>query len=201
MNKKQITNDKKQNKSTIDFLFEAATLKRLQRTGWQILGDNYESIAEHSFMVCVIAYVLGKQLNADLEKLLLTALFHDFTESRVGDIYKLSDLYVQADVLKAAAEGFSGLPFGDDLIRITVEYEKEETLEAKIVHDADTLTLMLELKQLIEKGNNNAREWFSANKDVLRIKEAKDLAVEIEQGNSQDWWKKERKEIHKSFKK
>ena len=57
--------------STIDFLFEAAALKRLKRTGWQILGGgNTESVAEHSFMVAVIAYVMAAGSNLNLEKIL-----------------------------------------------------------------------------------------------------------------------------------
>ena len=67
--------------SLIDFLFEAAALKRLKRTGWQILGDNQESIAEHTFMVCVISFVLAVKLKADFEKVLIIALFHDFEEA------------------------------------------------------------------------------------------------------------------------
>ncbi|HLD41707.1 hypothetical protein A2960_05025 [Candidatus Gottesmanbacteria bacterium RIFCSPLOWO2_01_FULL_39_12b] len=187
-------------KSLTNFLFEASALKRLKRTGWQILGDNDESIAEHSYMVGVISYIIGKQKNADIEKVLLMALFHDFTESRIGDIYKLADFYVKADVLKAARDAYEGLPDGDGLVKITREYEDEDTLEAKIVHDADTLALCIELKQLIEKGNTNAKEWFEANLDALVLAESKSLGKELAKTNSQDWWKKERKEIHQRFK-
>src|SRR3989338_6829307 len=147
-------------------------------------------------MVGVISYIIGKQKNADIEKVLLMALFHDFTESRIGDIYKLADFYVKADVLKAARDAYEGLPDGDGLVKITREYEDEDTLEAKIVHDADTLALCIELKQLIEKGNTNAKEWFEANLDALVLAESKSLGKELAKTNSQDWWKKERKEIH-----
>lgn len=182
-----------------DFLFEAATLKRLKRTGWQVLGDNNESIAEHSFMVAVIGFILAKKLKANLNQVLLMALFHDFTESRIGDIYKLADLYVKADVLKAANHAYASLPDGADLVKITREYEEEKSLEAKIVHDADTLALCLELKQLMEKGNTHAKEWFYANKKALKLKESKIIFEEIEKTDSHNWWKKEREKIHKNF--
>ncbi len=184
-----------------NFLFEASTLKRLQRTGWQVLGENRESIAEHSFMVGIISYVIGKQKNANIEKVLLMALFHDFTETRIGDIYKLADFYVRADVLKAAKDAYESLSYGNELVKITREYEDEENLEAKIVHDADTLALCVELKQLMEKGNTNAKEWFDANLDVLVLDESKSLGRELAKTNSQNWWKKERKAIHKDFNK
>lgn len=184
-----------------NFLFEASTLKRLKRTGWQILGENKESIAEHSFMVAVISYVLAKKLNADLGRVFLIALFHDFTESRTGDVYKLADLYVEVDVIRAADDAFLNSPDKDELVNIIKEYEDEKTVESKIVHDADTLALCLELKQLVEHGNLHAREWFEANLKVLKLDESKDLLNQIKNTDSQDWWKKERDKIHKSIKK
>ncbi len=189
-------------KNNINFLFEAATLKRLQRTGWQILGGaNKESIAEHSFMVCVISFVLAQDMKVNLEKILLTALFHDLPETRIGDVYKLADLYVNADEKKARRDVLSNL--GDDKKALSIldEYDKKLSLESKLVHDADTLALILELKQMIENGNLNACDWLSANINCLKLEKSKELAREIETANSQDWWKKERKKIHKSFRK
>ncbi len=197
MNKKQITN----NKNIVNFLFEAATLKRLQRTGWQILGDNKESIAEHSFMVAVIGYLLATELKADVQKVLTMGLFHDLSETRIGDVYKLADLYVQVETMKAVKDVFSNLPNSGKIISLIQEYEDEKTLEAKIVHDADTLALMIELKQLMENGNINAKEWFLGNFDALRLDLSKKLAKQIQNSNSQDWWKREREKIHKSYKK
>lgn len=188
-------------KNQANFLFEASTLKRLQRTGWQILGENRESIAEHSYMVSIISYVIGRENNANIEKVLLMALFHDFTETRIGDIYKLADFYVKGDVLKAAKHAYEGLPYGQELVKITGEYEDKNSLEAKIVHDADTLALCVELKQLMEKGNTNAKEWFDANLDALVLEKSKSLGRELAKTNSQTWWKKERNQLHKLIKK
>lgn len=188
-------------KNIVNFLFEAATLKRLQRTGWQILGENKESIAEHSFMVAVISFLLSQDLQADTEKVLLIALFHDFAEGRTGDIYKLSDLYVKADVMKATKDAFVNLGNYSKMVRLFEEYEEEKTLESQIVHDADTLSLMIELKQLMEKGNIHAGEWLDANMDRLQLSESKKLGKMIKSGNSQDWWKKERGVIHKGYRK
>lgn len=188
--------------NSVNFLFEAATLKRLQRTGWQILGGaNKESIAEHSFMVCVISFVLAQTLKVNLEKILTMALFHDLSETRIGDIYKLADLYVKTDEKKAREDVFSNLDGAKKLRNILDEYDKKLSTEAKLVHDADTLALILELKQMIENGNLNARDWLSANINCLKLEKSQELAREIENTNSQDWWKKERKEIHKSFRK
>ena len=187
----------KHNKKSVNFLFEAATLKRLQRTGWQILGGaNKESIAEHSFMVCVISFVLAQNLKVNLEKILTMALFHDLSETRIGDIYKLADLYVKTDEKKARRDVFSNLSNDKNALNILDEYDKKETLESKLVHDADTLALILELKQMIENGNLNACDWLQANINCLKLKKSKELAKEMETANSQNWWKKERKNLH-----
>jgi 5'-deoxynucleotidase YfbR-like HD superfamily hydrolase len=55
-------------KKIVNLIYEAAVVKRLKRTGWQILGDNEESLGEHIFMTAVIAYLLGKELRVNLEK-------------------------------------------------------------------------------------------------------------------------------------
>ena len=186
-------------KTQADFLFEAATLKRLKRTGWQILGDNEESVAEHSYMVAVISYVLAKELNADVGRVLSLSLFHDFSEVRVGDVYKLADCYVSVDEMQAAKDAFEGSPAPGELMEYFKEYEDEKTTESKIVHDADTLALCIELKQLVEKGNKHARQWLEANKKALWLPKSKALYDEIVSTNSQAWWDKQRNDIHAGF--
>src|SRR3989338_6664055 len=116
-------------KSTVDFLFEASALKRLKRTGWQILGgENTESVAEHSFMVAVIAYVMAADSNVNLEKILIMALFHDFEESRTGDVYKLADLYTDSAKEKAITDAFSNLPQSAKITGLLKEYSQGRTM-------------------------------------------------------------------------
>lgn len=198
MQKSKLNIENQKEDSIINFLFEASTLKKLKRTGWQILGgENEENIAEHSFMVAVICYILAEKLKANIEKVLITALFHDFSETRTGDVYKLANLYVKADEKKAIVDSLSALP---NLMKIMINYHSDN-LENNIVHDADVLALCIELKKLIENGVMNAGEWFNANKKRLRLEYSKKLLTEIWKGNSQDWWKNEREVIHKSYKK
>jgi putative hydrolase of HD superfamily len=196
---RKIRNPKSEIRKETNFLFEACALKRLKRTGWQILGGgNQESIAEHSYIVAVISFVLVKELNANLEKALVMALFHDFSEGRTGDVYKLADLYITVDEKKADNDAFS---HDIRLNNIINEYKEKKSIESQIVHDADNLALILELKALMENGNCNAKEWFEANKDRLELKESKQLFEEIRNSDTQNWWKKEREKIHKAYKK
>ena len=184
--------------SIIDFLFEASALKRLKRTGWQILGGgNRESIAEHSYMVAVISYVLSVHSQLNLEKILLMSLFHDFEETRTGDVYKLADLYTRTDKGKAIQDAFSILPQSAKITGLLEEYNQGKSLEAKLVKDADTLALCLELTISIENGNQNAEEWLKANLESLKTEAARELGKALVKSNSQNWWRKQRKILHK----
>jgi len=188
-------------KSLVNFLFEASTLKRLKRTGWQILGENEESIAEHAYMVSVISYILATELKANIEKVLLMSLFHDFEEVRTGDVFRLADKYIKVDKKRATRDAFANLPSSGKILKLTTEYEQRKTLEAKIVKDADTLALCIELKQLIEKGNIHAIEWLEHNINQLILDKSRKIGNKLKHTNSHDWWRKEREEIQKQLKK
>src|SRR5690348_5894938 len=126
--------------NTADFtklIFEAAVVKRVKRTGWQILGGHDESVGEHTFMTCVIAYFLGKQLQADLLQVLTMAIFHDFHEARTGEVDKLAKFYITRDQDRANHDIFSAIDA--ELSRLLDVYEAKQTLEAKIVYEANVI--------------------------------------------------------------
>ncbi|MBI4062336.1 HD domain-containing protein [Candidatus Gottesmanbacteria bacterium] len=189
----------KQTKNITNLVFEAAVVKRMLRTGWQILGDNQEGVGEHSFMTCVISYFLAKQLAANMEKVLTMAVFHDFHEARTGDLDKIATFYMTRDQDKANRHIFEGID--DELLVLLDEYEAKQSVEAQIVYEANVIAFGVELKLLIEKGNTHAQEWLDANIKRLRIPEAEALANDLARGNSQDWWKHLRKTLHEEFSK
>src|SRR3989344_410203 len=177
-----------------NLVFEAAVVKRMLRTGWQILGDNQEGVGEHTFMTCVIAYFLGKQLKANMETVLTMAVFHDFHEARTGDLDKIAKFYMTRDQDKANRDIFGGVD--DELLNILDVYEKRETIEAKIVYEANVIAFGVELKLLIEKGNTHAKEWLDANLTRVRLPEAVALSQELASTDSHDWWEALRRSIH-----
>ncbi len=72
----------------IKFLSELGKLKEMPRRGWVIRDiKNPESIADHTFRVAVMAWVLAvkKNYKLNLEKLLKIALVHDMCEVYAGD--------------------------------------------------------------------------------------------------------------------
>ncbi|OGG28919.1 hypothetical protein A2973_01280 [Candidatus Gottesmanbacteria bacterium RIFCSPLOWO2_01_FULL_49_10] len=184
-------------KHITNLIYEAAVVKRLKRTGWQILGDNDEGVGEHTFMTAVIAYFLGKQLNANLETVLTMSVFHDFHEARTGDLDKIATFYMTRDQEKANRDIFAGVD--EPLLKTLETYEKKESLEARIVYEANVIAFLVELKLLEEKGNIHAREWIEGNLARLRIGEAIALAKDLASTDSHDWWKHIRKTLHEEF--
>lgn len=181
----------------VDLIYEAVVVKRLKRTGWQIMGDNEESVGQHTFMTSVIAYVLAKKTGADMQTVLTMSLFHDFHESRTGDLDKIATVYLTRDTERANHDIFAGLD--DPLVKMLQEYEKKKSPEAKVVYEANIVALLVELKLLTERGNMHAKEWFEANKSRLRLPEAIALAEDVEKTDSHDWWKSIRDVIHGGF--
>lgn len=195
-------------KKITNLIFEAAVVKRLKRTGWQILGDNDEEVGGHTFMTCVIAYFLAKEISGtrpglearlSMEKVLTVAVFHDFHEARTGDLDKIATFYMTRDQEKANNDIFTDID--NELLTSLEQYEKKESLEARIVYEANVIAFLVELKLLEEKGNIHAREWIDGNIVRLRIPEAVALAKALAQTDSHDWWKHLRKTLHEEFSK
>jgi len=195
MEKKQRTN----------FVYEAANVKRMLRTGWQRLGDNEEGVGEHSFMTAVIAYVLARQIHdakdplriVSMEKVLLMSIFHDFHEGRTGEMDKMAKRYMTRHEDKANEDIFRGVD--DSLLVLLDEYEERKSLESLIVYEANVIAFGVECRILMEKGNIHAKEWMDANTKRVRLPESVMLMESIAETDSQDWWKHIRDEIHEEF--
>ncbi len=180
-----------------NLVYEAATVKRMLRTGWQILGDNEENVGEHTFMTCVIAYFLAKELKANMETVLVMSVFHDFHEARTGELDKLAKIYTARDEGKANKDIFAGVD--DELLTLLTTYEEKKTIEAQIAYEANVIAFSIEVRLLMEKGNIHAKEWMEANNSRLRLPQSVALAKDLAETDSQNWWKSIRKTIHEEF--
>ena len=176
-------------KDLINFLFEVGMLKKTPRTGYQFLGSGKESVAEHSFRMTLIGYLLSLQEpKADAMKTTLMCLFHDLHEARTGDHNYVNKRYVQIDEEKAVQDLANGLPFRDQIVSFTHEFAEGKSLEACISRDADQLDLILSLKEQQDLGNAYAREWLHYALKRLQTEAARSMAQEILETDSTDWW-------------
>ena len=174
-----------------NFLFEVGMLKRTPRTGWQFLaGAEGESVADHSFRVAMIAFVLGRidGEEIDADRLLRLALVHDLPEARTSDLNYMNQKYVRVDEDRAAADMVDGLPFSDELDALLEEYRKEETPESIAAHDADQLELLLQLVEQRDAGVPSTDDWVPFVLKRLQTEGGRKLARSILDGDSSRWW-------------
>jgi putative hydrolase of HD superfamily len=174
--------------SVINFFFEMGVLQHTSRSGNIFLGSGTQNVASHVFRTAIIAYSLSIMMEADAGKTVLMALFHDNEETRTGDLNYLQQMYVKSNDEKAIKDQTKGLPFGDKIIELLKEYEKRETVEAKIAKDADTLELIFYLKEEKDKGNLQAQNWIDAARKRLVTDLAKRISMEMENISYYDWW-------------
>jgi putative hydrolases of HD superfamily len=173
----------------INFFFEMGMLKKTPRSGFQFLGSGRESVADHSFRVAMIGFALARMDGSvDPFKVVCLCLVHDLPEARTGDQNYVNKRYVTVDEAGAMADLADSLPFGDELKELLKEYRGSETAEARLVHDADVLDLILELKEQNDLGNSYAEKWIHFARQRLVTSIAKEIAEEILTTDSTDWW-------------
>jgi putative hydrolases of HD superfamily len=176
-------------KKIVDFLFEAGFLKKLRRSGFAYLGSGEESVADHTCRTLFIAYVLGHMVEGvDTGRLLKMCLFHDLPEARIGDLNYVNKKYVTANEKKILDTVALGLPFGEEVASLIVEFEARETLEARVANDADQLDLLLHVKEQQDIGNPRAVPWLEHAFQRLTTEPAKQLARIALETDSTDWW-------------
>jgi putative hydrolases of HD superfamily len=182
-------------KAISEFLFEVGMLKRTPRSGFQFLGTGKETVAEHSLRTAVIGYVLGRMTgNLSVDKVVLMCLFHDLVEARTGDLNYVNKRYVKADEEAALRDMTAGLPFGDEIARLTEEFNARSTPEALAANDCDQLEMILQLKELGDLGNRYAPDWITTAVKRLKTDEGKRLARSILNTDFSAWWYKEKED-------
>lgn len=172
-----------------DLLFQARMLKAIPRSGFGFLGAGRESVADHCFSTAFIAFVISRmQPQIDALRLISMSLVHDLTEARIGDLNSVQKEYVIADEAKALGDTVSELPFGDFLAALIDEYEANQTVEARLAHDADQLALILDLKALSDLGYRPPSKWLPPVVRRLQTETGKLLAQEILATEWDEWW-------------
>ena len=176
-------------KDIADLLFESQMLKKIPRSGYHFLGMGRESVAEHCFSATFIAYVMSAlEPDTDPLRLISMCLVHDLAESRTGDLNYVQKKYVKADETKAIADALRKIPFGDDIKALIDEFNRQETLEAKLAHDADQLSFILDLKSISDIGGSAPEKWLPFVLNRLKTPLGKKLAEAIANRSWDDWW-------------
>ena len=172
-----------------DFLFEAGLLARTPRSGFAFLGSGAQSVAEHTHRTTIAAYVLAhRDGSVDTNRVLRMCLFHDLPEVRTSDHNYLSRQYNTTHEQQAIADLTDQLSFGDEVKSLIEEFERGESDEARIAKDADQIELILSLKELLDNGNQRARDWIEDALPRLKTDAARELARTILDTDSHHWY-------------
>lgn len=181
-------------KRDIDFLFEMGNIRLIQRMWVRFHSQNVANLAEHHFRMFWIAMIIAAQEGSvDTGKIAKMVLLHDIAESRTGDVDYLARQYVVRNEELGIQDMLAETSIENEFYELWQEYEKRETLEAKIAKDADNLDVDFELAEMDQRGNTlntgfkETREHVAKNK--LYTKTAKKIYDELASGkHSIDDW-------------
>ena len=136
----------------LTFLRAAERLKTVTRSGWTSTGKA-ESVAEHTWRLCLMAMVLyGRAEQIDLARLLKMCVIHDLGEAIGGDVpapaqvagrpkagQERADLLALVEPLPAAGRR--------EILELWDEYELASSPEAKLAKGLDKLETILQHTQ------------------------------------------------------
>jgi 5'-deoxynucleotidase YfbR-like HD superfamily hydrolase len=181
-----------------NFLFEVGMLNHTPRTGFQFLGSGKQSVAEHSFRMLHVAWLLARRSDEPLDELHLLHLvmFHDLPETRTGDFNYVYHRYDRVDEGKLYGDLARELPYGEEIVALEQEFEARATPEARVANDADQLELLLTLKEQQDLGNPHVADWIPSALARLRTPAGKKLAEEILETPSDQWWFSNKRDQH-----
>lgn len=176
--------------------------KELPRQGFIAMGfkrNEADSVAAHSFLTGLLAYFLAKQLQKegvkiDAEKVLKMGLFHDVGETIVGDVGTFVKSMAGGVFRNIEEEGVktlvSGLGSKEEIIDLVEEYNKRQSLEARVVKAADNLDALAQAKGV--PGAQDALKYFKQVYHITKFewhKKAVDLILSGEVEPGREWQK------------
>ena len=144
--------ENKQKSDLVSFFHVVCNLKQVRRSGWIHKANipTPESVADHSYSMCMMSMVLSEILNLDTEHIMKMANLHDLAESIVGDsmpdVISHNEKIIKEDA--AMRKIISKLP--DNLCKkyldIWNEYIQNKTVSSKFVHNIDKLEMAIQAK-------------------------------------------------------
>jgi len=168
----------------LDFVFETDKVKNIIRKSKLFDGSRFENDAEHSWTICIMAYLLREYSNLEIniEKVLIMLLIHDLVEIDAGDTFLYSkERETAIDREELAAQRIFGLlprNQAEYFIRIWKEFEDKKTPEAKFAAVFDRLEPVLQ---------NYRNEGYTWKKYGITKSQILEKNKHIEEGSKEIW--------------
>lgn len=174
-------------------MYEIGSLRNIPRQWSRFLNTNFDNVAEHHFRVLWTALVIAKHEKAgDTGKIMKMALVHDITESRNGDVDYISRQYVERKEEMAIKDMLGDTVLEKEFLEAWREYEERNSIESKIVKDADNLEIDFELLEQAYKGSKLPKAFDETRQFVgktkLYTKTAKKMWKAVRQSDPTDWF-------------
>lgn len=184
----------------IEFLYEIGCLRFIPRQWKRFLNSDFANLAEHHFRVIWLALIIAKHEKVtNTEKIIKMALVHDISESRTGDVDYLSRQYVERNEELGIEDMLKNTAIEKEFMDLWKEYEKRESIEAKIVKDADNLDVDMELAEQKARGFILSDVWRKQRKYVIEnkyyTKSAKKIVDKVITSRPHDWHKNTRNRL------
>jgi putative hydrolase of HD superfamily len=126
-------------KGVLDFILQISKLKKIQRTGWLKRGvKDPETIAQHTFRVALMNWLLGKTLGQSrlkIDKVIKSSLVHDLSEVYIGDITPYEGLIFSDDPkeIQKAMKRWIRLPRKEKQKRAEKKFRQEKEVLSKLI--------------------------------------------------------------------
>ncbi len=180
----------------LDQLLILNRLKSMVRTGWvESKIVNPESIADHSFNVALLAFLLIDDKQADRTKILKMALVHDLAEAITGDIVwqRGNEIDIDAkhrkdeaeiNAIEQIMEAIRDLDIEKNMKEVKdlfFEYMDQQTLEARLVKELDKLEMCIQaLDYYMDFPFEEIWSFMESARNYIWTEKGRMLLIEIE---------------------
>jgi putative hydrolase of HD superfamily len=174
-----------ENTDTIfDFILH---LKTIPRSGWKKrIGIRHaESVADHAYGVAAIAMVLSDSRCMDSTKILKMAILHDLAESIIGDLTpedgpKSTKIKLENTAMKKILSTLEPR-IQKQYSSVWMEYQKNQTPEAKLLHQVDKLEMALQANIYKKSGysKQQLQPFFDSAKKQITDQQIKKILQKL----------------------
>ncbi len=177
----------------IEFIYEMGALRFMDRSWKRFLNADFANNTEHLFRVTWIALIIAKGEGVtNTEKIVKMAIAHDIAESRTGDVDYLSRQYVERKEKMAIEDILRDTSVEEEFLELLHEYELRQSIESRIVKDADNLDVDFELREQGVRGHDalgTSKKSMRAEVHATKLftETAKKIAKEIADSNPHAW--------------